>query len=165
MKVFRFNDFIKKYFNNIKESSIPLYKNNNIFKPEKTVKKTEILFTIKKLLEQQEEGIIKEINVVAEIPTQGKNAPEYLEDVYNEMERYYNEKYKDAYDPETGIYMGNRYKNPDEPKYYVYIDSEFIIKDVDLEEKILIGTPYSLRHKGIVVKINPDNVDEIHIKI
>ena len=86
-----FSNFLVKE-NDIK-GGIPIY-NETVFmqsnntKPAMMVKSPELVSTLTRLLEDQEKGDIERIIVIAEIPTQGKNAPQYVrDDVQAERDR------------------------------------------------------------------------------
>jgi len=168
MEILKFNEFVQSLGEFINESGIPFYR-DNIIKPERTIKRNKLLQEIQNLLEQVAEGKIKEISIVAEIPTQGKNTPQYLKDIYAEMGISVDgepeeENYDDMYDPETDVYLGDRDRRPDDPKHNIFIDSEFIVKEVDFTKNVLIATPYSLRKKNILVEIEPEMVEEIYVR-
>ena len=69
----------------------------------------------------------------------------------------------DEYDEETDTYMGNRDIHAEDGPN-IFVDSEFIVSDVDMEKGVLIVEPFSLRGKGIMVEINPDHVEEVFVK-
>ena len=156
MAILKFSEFIN-------ESGIPLYRDTAI-NPEKTIKRNKLLQELQDLLTRFAEGEISEISVLAEIPTQGKNAPQYLKDIYAEMGVTGGEEDEDDYDPETDVYTGNRDLNPDEPKQNIFVDSEFLVKDVDEARNVIIAIPYSLKKKNVLVEITPEMVDEAFIK-
>jgi hypothetical protein len=68
------------------------------------------------------------------------------------------------YDPETDVYMGNRNRSADEPSRNIFVDSEFIVKDVDEARGIIMAVPYSLKRKNVIVELTPDMIDECFIK-
>ena len=162
MAILRFNEFISGSAPQVNESGIPLYR-GTVVNPERTIKRNKLLEELQNLLTQFAEGKISEITVLAEIPTQGKNAPQYLKDIYAEMGVSDDEEEEEEYDPETDVYKGNRDINPDDSKQNIFVDSEFIVKNIDFTKNVILATPYSLKRKNIIVEIDPDNVDEVVI--
>jgi hypothetical protein len=155
---------------------IPVYNELNFRKnmsapPEMELRYSKVIPKVKELLSQQESGIIQSIHAIAEVPTQGKNAPSYVKDVMDrERERIirnYKEDIGKALDDETKMddfdFDVDRFGN----QRTVFFDSEFIIVGVeeDSDKKgggFIIGVPVSMQDKGYKVKIAPLNVDEIH---
>jgi hypothetical protein len=163
--IFDFNAFLNESYYSINESGIPLYRGSN-FNPERTIKRNRLLQELQDLLNQVMEGSISEVTVLAEIPTQGKNAPQYLKDIYAETGMSGSEEDEDSmYDPETDVYQGNRDINPDEPSTGIFVDSEFIVKEIDMTKGVIIGIPHSLRRReGVFAEIDPETVEEVFIK-
>lgn len=159
----RFVEFVNEA-NSIKinESGIPLFRGAN-FNPERTIKRNTLLQELQDLLTQVMNGTISEVTVLGEVPTQGKNTPQYLKDIYSQMGIDSTDD-DDKYDPETDVYVGDRDKNPDDPSQNIFVDSEFIVKEIDFTRNIILATPYSLKRKNIVVELDPDTVDEVFIK-
>lgn len=161
--ILSFDSFLNEsHFEGVNESGIPLYR-GTVFTPERVLKRNKLLREIQDLLGQVAEGYIDEVSVLAEIPTQGKNAPQYLKDIYAEMGMSGEEDDDSMYDPETDVYTGSRDKHPDETGTNVFVDSEFIVKDVDMTKGVILATPHSLKRKGIIVEIDPELVDEVFI--
>ncbi len=160
MLILRFQEFINESVYNV---GVPIYRGSS-FQPEKTIKRNKFIGELKSYLSQVANGTLSQITIVAEIPTQGKNMPSYLKDIYSEMGYDPSGEREDMYDPETDVYMGDRSRTADEPESNVFVDSEFIVKDVDESRGVIIATPYSLRKRDIIVEITPDMVDEAHIK-
>lgn len=165
--ILRFSEFISES-QNVNESGIPIYR-GAIYTPERTIKRNKLLQELQDLLSQVMDGNLQELTVLAEIPTQGKNTPQYLKDIYAEMgiekETGKEDSEESMYDPETDVYKGDRDKNPDEPSMNIFVDSEFVVKEIDMEKGLIIGVPYSLKRKSnILVEIDPDTVDEVFIK-
>jgi hypothetical protein len=160
MQILRFSDFINEQ--SVYNVGVPVFRGTAI-EPEKTIKRNKVLPELQDYLAQVMAGTLSEITLVAEIPTQGKNAPQYLKDIYAEM-GYDPSKEEDMYDEENDTFLGNRDRTADEPSTNIFVDSEFIVKDVDLTKNVILGTPYSLKRKGIVIEIDPAMVDEIFIK-
>lgn len=151
-------------------SNIPVYdeikfmKNVNL-PPEKNIKSSEVIKTLKELLSSRSDGKIKKITVVAEIPTQGKGTPEYIREyIQKERERlaakYFKRTGKEV-DPKSKEFEKelDRYGN----ERTIFFDSEFIvdrIEKIGLKE-FVIGIPYSLQKHGFEAPISPDNIEEI----
>jgi hypothetical protein len=166
MNILRFAQFINES-NSVNESGIPLYRGTD-FNPERTIKRNRLLAEVQDLLGQVMSGDLTEVTVLADIPTQGKNAPQYIKDIYAEMgmEGYGEDEETedladDVYDPETDTYKKSDYEDKERN---IFFDSEFVVKEVDMTKGVIIGIPYSLKKKNILVEIDPENVDEVFIK-
>jgi hypothetical protein len=160
MRILRFADFLNESVYNV---GIPLYRGSS-FQPERTIKRNKFIGELQDFLTQVANGTLSEITVIAEIPTQGKNVPQYLKDIYAEMGYDPSENQEDMYDPETDVYMGNRSRTADEPYRNIFVDSEFIVKDVDQTKGVIIAVPYSLKRKNVTVELTPDMIDEAYVK-
>lgn len=161
MKILRFEEFLNE---SVYNTGIPLYRGTS-FQPERSIKRNKFIGELQDFLTQVANGTLKEITVIAEIPSQGKNAPQYLKDLYGEMG--YSDRHEDddsMYDPETDVYLGDRSRNPDEPARNIFVDSEFIVKDVDQSRGVVIAVPFSKRKSNITVELTPDIVDEVYVK-
>jgi len=161
MKILRFEEFLNE---SVYNTGIPLYRGTS-FQPERSIKRNKFIGELQDFLTQVANGTLKEITVIAEIPSQGKNAPQYLKDLYGEMG--YSDRDEDddsMYDPETDVYLGDRSRNPDEPARNIFVDSEFIVKDVDQSRGVVIAVPFSKRKSNITVELTPDIVDEVYVK-
>jgi hypothetical protein len=166
MNILRFAQFINES-NSVNESGIPLYRGTD-FNPERTIKRNRLLQEVQDLLGQVMSGDLTEVTVLADIPTQGKNAPQYIKDIYAEMgiEGYGEDEETedladDVYDPETDTYKKADYEDKEKN---IFFDSEFVVKEVDMTKGVIIGIPYSLKKKNILVEIDPENVDEVFVK-
>jgi hypothetical protein len=144
MNILRFQDFLNESVYNV---GVPVYRGSS-FEPEMTIKRNRVIPEIQNFLSQVASGSLSELTVIAEIPSQGKNISPYLKDVYSEL----------GYDPskDRGI--------SDEPSRNVFVDSEFLVKDVDEAKGIIIATPYSLRRKNVLVELTPEIIEEIFVK-
>jgi hypothetical protein len=144
MNILRFQDFLNESVYNV---GVPVYRGSS-FEPEMTIKRNRVIPEIQNFLSQVASGSLAELTVIAEIPSQGKNISPYLKDVYSEL----------GYDPskDRGI--------SDEPTKNVFVDSEFLVKDVDEAKGIIIATPYSLRRKNVLVELTPEIIEEIFVK-
>ena len=160
MQILRFSDFINEQ--SVYNVGVPVYRGTAI-EPEKTIKRNKLLMELQDYLAQVMAGTLTEITLVAEIPTQGKNAPQYLKDIYAEM-GYDPSKEEDMYDEENDTFMGNRDRTGDEPSVNIFVDSEFIVKDVDQTRGVIIAVPYSLKRKNVTVELTPDMIDEAYVK-
>lgn len=162
MNILNFDQFVNEaYVPPSGTTGVPVYREPS-FQAERYIKRNMLLPGLQDLLGQVMSGSLESLRVVAEIPTQGKNIPQYLKDIYTEM-GYVDSPEEDMYDPETDTYMGKRGKKEDEPEVNIFVDSEFVVKDIDMEKRVIVGSPYSLRHKNILVEIDPEKVDEIFI--
>jgi hypothetical protein len=161
--ILRFLQFVNEaYVPPSGTTGIPVYRGTS-FKAEKYIKRGMILPELQDFLGQTMSGDLKSLTVVAEIPTQGKNTPQYIKDLYAEIGHTSSPEDNDMYDEETDTYVGKRGRNMDEPEVNIFVDSEFVVKDIDMDKGVIIGVPFSLRHKNILVEIDPDKVDEIFI--
>lgn len=160
MNILRFSDFINEQ--SVYNVGVPIFRGTAI-NPEKTVKRNKLLPELQGYLSQLMSGDLTEVTLVAEIPSQGKNAPQYLKDIYSEM-GYDPSKEEDMYDEENDTFLGNRDRTGDEPSTNIFVDSEFIVKDVDMDRNVILATPYSMKRKGIIIEIEPAMVDEVFIK-
>ena len=153
-------------------SAIPVFnelefkKNINV-KPEMNVKYSEVAATLKDLLKKKEMGEIQEVLVIAEIPTQGKGAPDYIKDIIAKERERIARKYKaqrgiDIDDDKEGDFDFDvdRFGN----QRSIFFDSEFIVDRIDIIDgkEYIIGIPVSLKDKGYEAKIAPIKVEEIY---
>jgi hypothetical protein len=160
-KILKFDRFIlEAYVPPSETSGIPVYSGNS-FNPVKYVKRRMLLTELENMLQDVSSGSLKSLTVVAEIPTQGKNIPQYIKDIYSKIGYDPDNNMGPDYDPETDAYLGKRGNTGDDVN--IFIDSEFVVKKIDKDKGQIIGTPYSLRYKDVMVEINPDKVDEIFI--
>ncbi len=170
-----FSNFSLVQENDIR-GGIPIYNEDTFMqggssKPAMMIKSTELVSTLSRLLADQESGDIEKILVIAEIPTQGKNAPQYVkDDVAVERDRMAKRKY--------ALY-GSRVERADRPEeeeytdaINIFVDSEFIVKGVinKLGKDYVIAIPESKRRKAeaspsameyYTVYIEPKQVDEV----
>jgi hypothetical protein len=153
-------------------SAIPVFnelefkKNINV-KPEMNVKYSEVPATLRDLLKKKEMGEIQEVLVIAEIPTQGKGAPDYIKDIIAQERERIARKYKaqrgiDIDDDKEGDFDFDvdRFGN----QRSIFFDSEFIVDRIDIIDgkEYIIGIPVSLKDKGYEAKIAPIKVEEIY---
>lgn len=166
MSILRFIDFVNESYS-VNESGVPLYRGTN-FNPERTIKRNILLSELQDILAQVMSGELTEVTVLADIPTQGKNAPQYIKDIYSEMgmkpsDGEMDDSGDDIYDPETDTYT-IRSGMGDDAERNIFVDSEFLVKDVDMTKGVIIGIPYSLRKKNIMVELDPETIDEVFVK-
>ena len=161
MRILKFSDFINEQ--SVYNTGVPLFRGTS-FEPERTIKRNKLISELKSLLTQVMNGTLSEITLVAEIPSQGKNAPQYLKDIYSQMGYDPSRDNEDQYDEENDTYLGNRDRTGDEPSTNIFVDSEFLVKDVDEARNVIIAVPYSLKRKNVLVEITPEMVDEAFIK-
>jgi hypothetical protein len=144
MKILRFTEYLNE---SVYAVGVPVYRGNS-FDPEVTIKRNRVLDELQKYLSQVASGTLTEVTLVADIPLHGKNMPSFVRDVYAEA----------GFDPTKERELGG------EPSKNVFVDSEFLVKDVDLAKGVVIATPYSLRRKEIMVEIAPEIIEEIFVK-
>lgn len=131
----------------INEAAIPVYRGGS-FDPEKKIKSSSIMDELSKAISDKGNGLISEISIVAEIPTQGKRAPEYLKDVF----------------AKAGIKSGEDMYDERGGEKSVFVDSEFVVQSLDKENGTIRAIPYSMKRKGIEIDIEPSQVIEIFYK-
>jgi|688.fasta_scaffold724122_2 hypothetical protein len=166
MSILRFIDFVNESYS-VNESGVPLYRGTN-FDPERTIKRNRLLPELQDILAQVMSGDLSEVTVLADIPTQGKNAPQYIKDIYAEMgmkspDEEVDDSGDDIYDPETDTYT-RRSGMGDDTERNIFVDSEFLVKDIDMTKGVIIGIPYSLRKKNVMVELDPETIDEVFVK-
>lgn len=165
----------EEYSASVNEGSTPLYneldfKNNINAAPVAELKYSEIIPRLRDLLAQQEMGTVENINVIAEVPTQGKGAPDYVKDVIAKERERLARQYKSTIGKSMDADLG-----PDEFDFDVnrfgdqrtiFFDSEFIVDRIEMVDgkEMIIGIPVSLKDKGYEAKISPLKVDEIYYK-
>lgn len=158
------------------KAGVPVYNDeefsrNTSARPAMIIKVPEIKSVINKFIEDQEKKKIEKIVVLAEIPSQGKNAPKYvLDDAAAERERQIQRK--------TAMY-GSRTERSDRPEddeqtdaINIFVDSEFIVKGVinKLGKDYILAIPESKKKKAesskemmdyYTVEIEPRQIFEI----
>jgi hypothetical protein len=176
MTILRFQEFLNESVYNV---GIPLYRGTS-FQPERTIKRNKFIGELQDFLTQIANGTLSEITVVAEIPTQGKNAPQYIRDVMAKERARLGKKY--TLDPKLTPEGGRLEKRRTETgetyseftgEINVFIDSEYVIQSVlrEVGRDYLIGIPISYVYKVennpslkeyYSVKISPQYVEEVH---
>lgn len=160
MQILRFSQFVNES-NSVNESGIPLYRGTD-FNSERTIKRNRLLPELQDLLGQVMSGDLEEVTLIAEIPSQGKNAPQYIKDLYAEMGM---RSKPTEMEYEEGDEFIDKFQDDEEDiESNIFVDSEFIVKEIDMVKGVILGIPYSMRNKNIVIEIDPDNVDEVFIK-
>lgn len=156
------------------EAAIPVYnelemQNQTSPEPDFTAKYSELIDVLEDFLEKKKAGEISEVTVVADIPTQGKGAPDYVEDlIRQERERIATRMRSQGYDPEVDDIDIDRFGD----KRNIFFDSEFVVVSVQRDEfdrsgGRIIAIPYSFYKKGDMTKkaiIDPLKVDEVFYK-
>ena len=169
----------------LNEGAIPVYnetlfiKNTHV-KPDMEISDKQVPAVIEGLLDRVERGEIEKVAVIADIPTQGKNAPQYVRDVMAKERKRLGVKYTRNPEefPEGGRMEKRRMEDGNTFDEYtgeinVFIDSEYVIQSVTREvgRDYLIGIPISYVYKVennpslkeyYSVNILPQYVEEIH---
>jgi hypothetical protein len=140
--------------------------------PAMIIKKPEIISVVDKFIKDQENGKIQSVNVVADIPTQGKRVPQYVVDELAEERKRMAKRKADIY--------GSRSERADRPEdedytddINIFVDSEFMVQGVvnKLGKDFIIGIPASHKRKVEASKeameyyttyIEPDQVIEVY---
>ena len=155
------------------EAATPVYDESEVTKninakPKMELKYSEVIPKLRDMIAQQENGLISKITIIADVPTQGKGAPDYIKDVIDQERERLARRYKASIGKDIDADLG-----PDEfdfdldrfgDKRTIFIDSEFL---VDRIENIggtdyVVGIPVSLQNKGYEAKILPIKVEEIY---
>lgn len=174
-----FENFSKKPIMEVRKepqssySVIPVYNETKFIAdvkapPDQNIKYSEVIPTLQKLLELQKSGEIKKITVVADVPTQGKGTPQYIQDII-QKER---QRVALAYKAKTGKEIDPNSKDFDFDidrfgnQRTIFFDSEFIVKRIEKigSKDYIIGAPASLEKKGFEAPIAPMKVEEIFYK-
>lgn len=167
----------ESYVKNINESgSIGVYDEDKIAAdvntpPEMMIPPRQVPAVVEGLLERIESGELEQVNVVAEIPTRGKDVPEYLREILKTERERLAKKKLDFY--------GGRIEKADRPEgeepddINIFVDSEYIIESVvrEVNQDYLIGIPASFLSKirrepslknTYLTKIYPHQIIEIY---
>jgi hypothetical protein len=159
------------------KGGIPVYNETEFVKnprmePAMIIKKPEIISVVDKFIKDQESGKIQSINVVADIPTQGKRVPQYVIDELAEERKRMAKRKADIY--------GSRSERSDRPEgedysddINIFVDSEFMVQGVvnKLGKDFIIGIPASHKRKVEASKeameyyttyIEPDQIIEVY---
>lgn len=169
----------------LNEGSIPVYNETSFIKnvhvkPDMDISDKQIPAVIEGLLDKVERGEIEKVAVIADIPTQGKNAPQYVRDIMAKERARLGKKYtlEPGLTPEGGRLERRKTETGDTYSEFtgeinVFIDSEYVIQSVvrELGKDYLIGIPISYVYKiennpslkeYYSVKILPQYIEEVH---
>lgn len=149
-----------------------LYSKSPSMEPESKHQAVAVVSAIKGLLDRMEEGEISKINVIADVPTQGKKAPLYIRDIIEAEKRRIasqmaRERGKEITDPDALDF--DRYGN----KRNFFYDSEYVVDSIveGVNKKYIIGIPVSFYSKAMKdeetkkyysVEIYPEQIEEIY---
>ena len=167
----------ESYENPVNEGAIPVYDEaefvkNTKSKPEMEIKWTQIPAVVEGLLSKVEAGELTSVTAIADLPTQGKNAPAYVRDLMT--------KERERMAQRQQAIHGSRIERADRPEdeeyrdeINVFVDSEYTIEGVvrEVGKDYLIGVPASFVNKVkrepslkdyYTVKISPEQIIEIY---
>ena len=159
------------------KGGIPVYNETEFTKnprmePAMIIKKPEIISVVDKFIKDQESGKIESVNVVADIPTQGKRVPPYVIDELAAERKRMAKRKADIYGSRT-----ERSDRPEDEDYTddinIFVDSEFLVQGVvnKLGKDFIIGIPASHKRKVEASKeamdyyttyIEPDQIIEVY---
>lgn len=163
-------------YNPVSESdggAIPIYnelefKKNIRTKPVKNIMYSAVPTELREMLKMKEMGEIQEIVIIADVPTQGKGAPDYVRDIIKQERERLAKRYKalrgqDIEDLKTDDDYDFDLERFGDSKT-IFFDSEFIVDRVEniAGKDYIIGIPMSLKGKGYEAKIAPIKVEEIY---
>lgn len=165
----------EEFKNSISEAATLVYdegkfkKNINV-KPEMELKYSEVIPALRDMLAQKEAGQIENITIIADVPTQGKGAPDYIQEIINKERERLARQYKSTIGKtiENGVdqddfdFDMNRFGD----KRTIFFDSEFLVDRIEnIEGKdYVIGIPASLKEMGYEAKILPIKIEEIYFQ-
>jgi hypothetical protein len=167
----------ESYENPVNEGAIPVYDEaefvkNTKSKPEMEIKWTQIPAVVEGLLSKVEAGELTSVTAIADLPTQGKNAPAYVRDLMT--------KERERMAQRQQAIHGSRIERADRPEdeeyrdeINVFVDSEYTIEGVvrEVGKDYLIAVPASFVNKVkrepslkdyYTVKISPEQIIEIY---
>ena len=163
----------ENFVSNVNESSIPVYDDTAFNKtggePEMNVSPLKAIAVIQDLLDQKAMGEVDEVTVVAEIPTQGKTKPSYVDEIISKAKEEAALKYR----RETGIDIEKAAPSDIERAGVmqdVFFDSEFIVDRIDksADGTFIVCYPQSLSAKAKTnpapysVYLKPEHIEEVH---
>jgi hypothetical protein len=128
---------------------IDVFDESKPFGPVYKVHKNEIMEELQGLISRRDAGYIQKIVIDADLPTKGSSKPSYLADVLPTRPEFRTP------DPE------DRPADWEPPDYNVFIDVEFEVIDLDLENNKILAYPLSLKKKNITTPLDPNWVLEI----
>jgi hypothetical protein len=166
----------EEFDSSINEGIIPVYnekefeKNFNV-EPLKMLQYSDVIPAIKEMLAKQEKGEIEKIHVIADVPTQGSEAPDYVKDIVDAERIRLAKKWKESLgkeiDPKSKDFDFDIDRFGD--KSTIFFDSEFVVTGVETVARkgkmrdLIVATPVSLKNKGFKAYIEPLKVDEIFV--
>ncbi len=165
----------EEYVGSIYEGVTPVYNEDEVNKninanPVMELKYSEVIPKLRDMLAQQDQGLIKKITIIADVPTQGKGAPDYVQEIIAKERERLARQYKSSIgksmdaelDPEEFDFDVNRFGD----KRTIFFDSEFIVDRIENVGGVdyVIGIPISLKDKGFEAKIAPMKVEEIYFQ-
>lgn len=156
----------------INEGAIPVYNEDDFKKnlnaaPVQEIKYSQVIATLRDLLAKKAQGNIKDITVIADVPSQGKGAPDYVKDIIAKERERVAQRYKasigksmDSDDDDEFDFDIDRFGN----QRTIFFDSEFIVDRIEKVDgkEFIIGLPSSLKNMGYEAKISPEKVEEIY---
>jgi len=165
----------ESYDSNINKAKIPVYNEDDHIKnpsgePEMMVPEEDLIEIVGILLGSQSQGKIEMIVADANIPSQGKNAPDYIKDeISKERDRMAKRKY--------AIY-GSRIEKDDRPEddyvdaINLYVDSEYVITGTGTNngEECVLAIPRSFYVKTqrdpslaqkYTIYLSPKQIEEV----
>jgi hypothetical protein len=163
-------------FNSVTEAeggAIPVYnelefRKNVRTKPVKNIMYSAVPAELREMLKMKEMGEIEEIVVIADVPTQGKGAPDYVKDIIRQERERLAKRYKalrgqDIEDLKTDGEFDFDIERFGDGKT-IFFDSEFLVDRIEniAGKDFVIGIPMSLKNKGYEAKIAPIKVEEIY---
>jgi len=163
----------EEFSSSIYEGVTPVY-NEEVFKkninakPDMELKYSEVIPKLRDMIAQKDAGQIGNITVIADVPTQGKGAPDYVKDIISKERERLARQYKStigkkiASDTDSAEFDFDMNRFGD--KRTIFFDSEFIVDRIEniQGQDYVIGIPASLKEKGYEAKIAPIKVEEIY---
>jgi hypothetical protein len=165
----------EEFDSSLNEGIIPVYNEKEFIKdintkPIKVLQYSGVIPAIKEMLEKKERGEISKIHVIAEVPTQGEGAPEYVKDIIAaervRLAKRWKSQIGKEIDPNSKDFDFDVDRFGD--KSSIFFDSEFIVDGVESVARrgkmrdLIVGIPVSLKNKGYKAYIDPIKVDEIY---
>ena len=164
----------ENFVSNVNEAySIPVYDDTAFNKtggePEMHVSPLKAVAVIQDLLDQKGMGEVDDITVVAEIPTQGKTKPAYVDEVIAKAKKEAALKFR----RETGVDIEKAAPSDIERAGVmqdIFFDSEFVVDRIDksADGTFIVCYPQSLAAKAKTdparysVYLKPDQIEEVH---
>jgi len=164
---------IYENFVSVNENTIPVYDDTRFAQssgePEKMLSPAKALVLIQELLDEKAAGELDDISVVAEIPTQGKGKPQYIDEIISKAKEEAAKKFRRM----TGVDIEQAAPSDIERAGVmkdIFIDSEFIVDRIDSSSDgtFVVAYPQSLIDKAKTnpgyysVYLKPEQIEEIH---